>query len=224
MLRAVIFDMDGLMVDTELLHHESFKKTLERYGVRPIPNAQGVIHISGISAEANWERFRRLYEFDVDATELTKIKHEIHLELLHEGVEAMPGLLELLEDLKKSGYKIAIASSSVRKQINLIVDHLGIADFFDVITSGEEVANGKPAPDIFLKAAHRLNVEPHECIVLEDASKGIQAAKAAGMYAVAVPNEFTQSESFGIADVIVPSLSRVNSDVLAPLQSGHELA
>jgi beta-phosphoglucomutase family hydrolase len=224
MLHAVIFDMDGLMVDTEFLHHESFKKTLERYGIHPTPNAQGVIHVSGISAEANWERFKRLYEFDVDTTELTKIKHEIHLELLQEGVEAMPGLLELLGDLKKSGYKIAIASSSVRKQINLIVDRLDIADFFDAITSGEEVANGKPAPDIFLKAAHGLNVEPHECIVLEDASKGIQAAKAAGMYAVAVPNVFTQSESFDIADVIVPSLSRVNSDVLSPLQSGHALA
>lgn len=72
------------MADTEDLHHESFRKALERYGVRPIPNAQGVIRMSGVSAEANWERFKKQYNFDADIAELTKAKHEIHLELLQD--------------------------------------------------------------------------------------------------------------------------------------------
>lgn len=217
MLRAAIFDMDGLMVDTEFLHHESFKKALERFGIHPTSNAQGVIHVSGISAEANWERFRKQYGFDVDNAELSRIKHEIHLKLLQEKVEAMPGLLELLKDLKKSGYKTAIASSSVRKQINLIVDRLGITDFFDAITSGEEVVNGKPAPDIFLKAAAKLDIKPEECVVLEDAMNGMKAAKAANMYAIVVPNRFTKHENFEKADLVVSSLKEVDSTRLASL-------
>ncbi len=216
-MHAVIFDMDGLMVDTENLHHESFKKALERYGVRPIPNAQGVIHVSGVSAEANWERFKKQYNFDADVVELTKIKHEIHLKLLQDKVEAMPGLFELLENLKKNGYKLAIASSSVRTQINLIIDRLDIADFFDAITSGEEVTKGKPAPDIFLKAAAKLKTEPEECIVLEDAMNGMKAAKAANMCTIVVPNKFTQHEDFTAANLVVSSLEEINSERVAAL-------
>jgi beta-phosphoglucomutase len=217
MLRAVIFDMDGLMVDTEHLHHESFKAVLEGYGVKPVSNNQGVIHIAGVSAEANWEHFKKQYGFDADTVELTKKKHRTHLKLLQGKVEAMPGLSELLEDLKKNGCMIAIASSSVREQIDLIVNRLGIMGFFDAITSGEEVVNGKPAPDIFLRAAAKLGVEPTECVVLEDAMNGMKAAKAANMYAVVVPSEFTKDEDFSGADLKVSSLRDIDNRRLAGL-------
>lgn len=217
MLRAVIFDMDGLMIDTEHLHHESFKTVLEQYGITPVPNAMGVIHISGISAEANWEHFKKQYGFSADTQELTKAKNDAHLKLLENKVEAMPGLLDLLKNLKANGYKVGIASSSIREHINLIVSRLGIADFFDAITSGEEVDNGKPAPDIFLKAAAKLGMNPAECVVLEDAMNGMRAGKAAGMYVIVVPNEFTQDEDFSAADLRVSSLKEVNDERLVAL-------
>lgn len=215
MLRAVIFDMDGLMIDTERLHHESFKTVLEQYGIKPVPNTQGVIHISGISAEANWEHFKKQYGFNANTQDLTKAKNDTHLKLLQDKVEAMPGLLELLKNLKADGYKVGIASSSIRDHINLIVDRLGIANYFDAITSGEEVSNGKPTPDIFLKAATKLGTDPAQCLVLEDAMNGLHAGKAAGMHVIVVPNEFTQDEDFSAADLRVSSLEELNSERLA---------
>jgi beta-phosphoglucomutase family hydrolase len=217
MLRAVIFDMDGLMIDTERLHHESFKTVLEQHGITPVPNAMGVIHTSGISAEANWEHFKKEYALDADTEELTKAKNDAHLKLLKTKVEAMPGLLGLLKNLKANGYKVGIASSSIREHIDLVTDRLGIGGFFDAITSGDEVTNGKPAPDIFLKAATKLGAKPAECVVLEDAMNGMRAGKAAGMFVIVVPNEFTKNEDFGMADLIVSSLADVNGEKLATL-------
>jgi beta-phosphoglucomutase family hydrolase len=217
MLRAVIFDMDGLMVDTEYLHHTSFKKVLEQYGVNPVPNIHGVIHVSGVSAEANWELFKEKYNFNADTAELTRSKHKIHLKLLKNNVVPMPGLFELLKDIKEHGYRISIASSSALEQINLIVNRLGITNFFDAITSGEEVTSGKPAPDIFLKAAAKLGIEPTQCVVLEDAMNGMKAAKAANMHAVVVPNKFTKHENFDTADLIVASLKELDSTRLDSL-------
>ncbi len=209
MLQAVIFDMDGLMVDTERLHHESFAAVLRQFGIQPKPNKQGVIHISGVSAEANWERFKRQYRFECDNAELSKRKNDIHLEWLRNEVKAMPGLKQLLRDLQAEGYQMAIASSSIREHIDIITKKLGITSFFNAIVSGQEVKHGKPAPDIFLRASKKLGVLPARCAVLEDASKGIQGAKAAGMFAVAVPNEFTATEHFEMADARLGSLSEV---------------
>jgi HAD superfamily hydrolase (TIGR01509 family) len=207
--------MDGLMIDTERLHHESFKTVLEQYGITPVPSVKGVIHISGISAEANWEHFKRQYGFSANTQDLTKAKNDAHLKLLKNKVQAMPGLLDLLKNLKADGYKVGIASSSIREHIDLIVDRLGIADFFDAITSGEEVTNGKPAPDIFLKAAAKLGINPAECVVLEDAMNGMRAGKAADMCVIVIPNEFTQDEDFSVADLRVSSLEDVNIETLA---------
>jgi beta-phosphoglucomutase family hydrolase len=211
--------MDGLMIDTERLHHESFKTVLEQYGITPVPNARGVIHISGISAEANWKHFKKQYDLSANTQDLTRAKNEAHLRLLQDKVEAMPGLMDLLKNLKADGYKMGIASSSIREHIDLVVDRLGIANYFDAITSGEEVANGKPAPDIFLKAAAKLDVDPAQCIVLEDATNGMRAGKAAGMYVIVVPNEFTQDEDFSAADLRLSSLEEIDSVTLTTIAS-----
>ena len=207
--------MDGLMVDTEHLHHQSFKATLEKRGINPIPNEQGIIHVSGISSEDNWKNFKKQYNFEADSADLSRDKHEFHLQLLKENVTAMPGLLKLLEKLKANHIKMAIASSSVRQQIDLITSKLEISDFFDAVISGEDIKNGKPAPDIFLSAAKALQVDPKECVVLEDATSGVSAGKAAGMRVIAVPNEFNKHEDFKDADIVLDSLEKVDMNLLA---------
>lgn len=153
--------MDGLMIDTERLHHESFKTVLEQYGITSVPNALGVIHISGISAEANWNYFKKQCGFSADTQELTKAKNDAHLKLLKNKVEAMPGLRDLLKNLKANGYKVGIASSSIREHIDLIVGRLGIADFFDAITSGEEVAKWKTGTRHIFKSCRQIRYKPY---------------------------------------------------------------
>jgi beta-phosphoglucomutase family hydrolase len=217
MFQAVIFDMDGLMIDSERLHHRSFADVLGQYGVTPELNEKGIAHIQGISAGANWERFKKLYRFEADTRELTKKKQEIQLTLLCEGVSAMPGLIKLLQDLRKHHFKTAVASSSTRAHIDLVIKSLSISSLFDALTSGDEVVHGKPDPDIFLKAASKLGVDPKSCVVLEDAVHGIRAAKAANMYAIAVPNEFTEYEDFSIADMVIPSLEVISGRMLQGL-------
>lgn len=217
MLRAVNFDMDGLMVDTEYLHHKSFSAVLKKHEITPKPNKQGVIHISGVSAEANWERFMREHSFSADIHKLTDMKNKAQESLLQQEVRAMPGLGELIKDLKKRHIKIAIASSSVRNHINLITDSLRLTEYFDAIVSGEDIEQGKPAPDIYLRAAGELGVSPGECCALEDAMNGVRAAKSAGMKVVAVPNNFTQHENFDQADALVPTLLAVNAKLLSKL-------
>lgn len=210
--------MDGLMIDTERLHHESFKAVLEEYGITPVPNRQGVIHISGISAADNWDRFKQQYGFEEDTATLSRKKNELHYRFLKEKVTAMPGLFELLEELRANDYEIAVASSSIRSHINLVIDTLDISNYFGATVSGDEVLHCKPAPDIFLKAASKLGISPKECVVFEDAMNGMKAAKTASMKVIVVPNIFTSHEDFGPADKIIPSLESANVAMLSSLQ------
>lgn len=209
--------MDGLMIDTERLHHESFKAVLEEYGITPQPNKQGVIHISGISAADNWDRFKQQYGFEEDTTVLSRKKNELHYKFLKDKVTAMPGLIDLLKLLRANKFEIGIASSSIRPHIDLVVKTLGISNYIGAIASGDEVTHSKPAPDIFLKAASKLGVSPKECVVFEDAMNGMKAAKAAKMRVIVVPNIFTLHEDFTPADRVVPTLEKVNMEMLSSL-------
>ena len=218
MLIAVIFDLDGTIADTERLHDESFRAVFKERGIEPIPNDQGMIHVSGLNALANFDLFQQQYNFSADSNQLVKEKTKVYNKLLEQGnIAAMPGIYELLNNLKSSGVKMAVASSSTLQQINIVAKALKILNYFDVFASGKEVQHGKPAPDVFLLAAKKLSLAPSECIVIEDANSGVVAAKAAGMKVVAAPNEFTLHEDFSAADLVVKTLGDLDSGKLRSL-------
>ena len=129
----------------------------------------------------------------------------------------MPGAHKLIKELKEAGVKIAIASSSIPKDIERVLKQLELFDEFDVIVSGTEVARSKPAPDVFLEAARQLAMEPSSCVVLEDAEAGVKAGNAAGMKVVAVPNQFTAHNDFSLADKVIKSLEELSSSDLQRL-------
>jgi HAD superfamily hydrolase (TIGR01509 family) len=214
MFKAIIFDMDGLMVDTEALQSEAFGTTLRHFGVEPVLNAQGIVQTVGVSD--NYARLQKQYGL-ANLDEFIAHKRRIYVEALVRNVTAMPGLHALLQDLTPQSIKKAIASSSAQAHIELIVKKLDIAHHFDAIISGEHIPHSKPAPDIFIEAARRLAVKPADCIVLEDALPGVTAAKAAGMLAVAVPNRFTSHQDFSTADLVVPSLKQLSRKALLEL-------
>lgn len=220
--RAVIFDMDGLLVNTEPLAFGASSRILEeRYGVS-IPH-DVMSSLVGLRADECWNRLRELYGMSEGNAELEELQAAYYAPLLREQAEAMPGARELVVTLYDAGYPLAIASSSPLWQIETVLDRLAIRAMIATWASGFEVTRGKPSPDVYLLAAERLGVPPACCVALEDSGPGTQAAKNAGMYAIAVPSAETHGHSFERADLVLPSLVGAASHIVG-LLDGHDAA
>ena len=211
MIKAVIFDHDGVIADTEPIHFKADNIVLSMfgYGIGASENESLV----GISTKKSWEIFREMFKIPEEVDYLVQEKTRVAVEILgKEGIKPNEGLLQLLEKLKSSGYSLAIASGQYRKVIDAVLTKLKIASYFSVIVSGEETAKGKPSPELFLTAAKRLNMNPEECAVIEDSESGVLAAKAAGMLCVALKMPSTASHDITAADKIVSSLSEITME------------
>jgi len=216
MITGIIFDLDGLLADTEKLHCRAYQTAMLEYGfdLSEMEYAEHwVRHGGGI---VDWVTAHNLA---VDPANLRARKSAHYLELLATCLQPMEGALELLTSLRGK-MKIALASSSYRDAVDGVLAGLSIADFFEVIVSGLDVAQVKPAPEIFLKAANLLEVAPAQCLVLEDAEKGILAAHRAGMRSVAIPNDYTRHHDFSKATLICNSLREITPAFLKSLDSG----
>lgn len=214
MLRAVIFDWDGVVVDSSAHHERSWEIVAAKRGL-PLPSdhfKRGfgkknnvIIPDLGWAAEPA----------EVDA--LAHEKEEIYRSLVREkGIEPLPGVRELLAALQTAEIPCAIGSSTERANLDCLLDLMDLRKFFRVIVSGEEVVHGKPDPSIFLLAAERLGAAPADCVVIEDALVGIEAAKRAGMPVLAVATT-NPLEALGSADAAVGSMAEVTPDCLASL-------
>ena len=214
-ISAVIFDLDGLLADTERLHCQAYQMTFLEQGIT----------LEELDYCEHWVRFGRgitdwvtLNNLTVDPYSLRLRKSEHYSALLSSSLRPMDGALELLDALHGE-VRLALASSSYRDAINGVLAGLNIARFFDVIVSGLDVPAVKPAPDIFLKAAHDLGVNPEECVVLEDAEKGVLAAYSAGMRCIAVPNDYTRHHDFSKATMVCSSLKEITPTLLRSLEN-----
>ncbi len=216
MLQAVIFDMDGVMIDTDIIHSRAFEKLLLELGITPEKNEQGTVHISGMTTEGTWEVFKERYGFEADISELSRKKQQIVMDAM-QHVQPMPGLLKLLKDLKKHNIRLAVATSAQQNRAKLAIDKLGIASYFATVVTAKDVALGKPAPDIYLVAAKKLGLDPAACVVLEDAPAGVQAGAAAGIKVVAVPHQYTRRMDFSLASLVVDSLEELDYKKLSKL-------
>ena len=213
MISTVIFDLDGLLADTEQLHCRAYRMALLEHNVE-LAEAEYCDHWvrlgKGIDA---WVARQRL-ELDPAALRARKAAH--YQTLLHSSLRPMPGATALLASLQ-GNFRIGLASSSYRDAVDGVLQGLGIADCFETVVSGSDVSRVKPAPEIFLKAADRLGVVPTECVVLEDAEKGVLAAQAAGMQCIAIPNDYTRGHDFSRATLTCASLHEVTVELLRTL-------
>lgn len=211
----IIFDNDGVLVDSEPVINAAAIRGLMEYGVAarpedflPFVGAGEDRYIGGVA-----EKYGLAYR-----VEMKDRVHEIYNDMINASLRPHPGVMAVLSTLSDMPGKIALASSSDHVKIRASLDAAGIpADAFDLIVSGEEVPRKKPSPDIYLETARRIGADPSECVVIEDAVNGVQAAKAAGMVCVAVTNSFSreQLEKAG-ADYIVSALPEILSlDALA---------
>lgn len=213
-IKAVIFDMDGLMIDSEPIQSKSFEIVLKEYGIKPKYQKNGLVQIIGVRAGDNWGILKKKHKISETVEVLIEKKQKAYIELLTENIKPTKGLIYLLKLLKKHNIRMGIASSSSLEHIMLVIKSLDITDYFDEIISGHDVVKGKPDPEIFLKTAENLQVLPNQCIVLEDAESGVQAAHAAGMRVIAVPTYHTSSHNFEKADIIAKSLLDVDMELL----------
>lgn len=185
MIKGAIFDMDGTLFDTERLYARSWVLTAEQFGLKP--HSDFPYAIAGTSGAKEREIVRQYYP-SVDA-EMFIDACIIHMNrMLEKELPEKPGMREILSFFKDHAVKMAVASSSRREGIVENLERAGIYGLFDAIVSGEEVENGKPAPDIFLLAAGRLGLEPGECYVFEDSINGVRAGIAAGCETVMIPD------------------------------------
>lgn len=211
MMRAVLFDMDGLMVDSESHALAMWAIVLARRGITL--DQPAIDAMFGQRLDATSRMLVRRYGLADVPEKLGAEKTELQIERLDGNVQAMPGLRELVDELDRRSLRYAIASSGLRRYIEAVLRIIGLAERFNVIVSGDDVARGKPAPDVFLCAAGRLGVRPLSCLVLEDAPNGVAAAKAAGMTCIAVPNRHTRSLDLSAADRIMHSLHVVRDEL-----------
>lgn len=209
-IKAVLFDMDGLMIDTESLSTEAFINSAKAQGYNM--TKEETLKVLGFT-KANIYQFWIDYfqGTNVDGKKLVDDHYEYIENVLYTvGPEKMPYVEELLKYLKENNYKIAVASSSDTADIKNNLEKTKLEKYIDEIASGAEVENGKPAPDVFLLAAKRLGVDPKDCLILEDSKAGIKAGKASGAMVFMVPDMYTvDKECEDTADRILTNLGEV---------------
>ncbi len=197
--------MDGVIIDSEPLHFESDRMVMREFGVELTD--EELNRFVGVANPQMWAELKDKYSINITIEELLERQHASKLKLLEEReLETISGIDELISDLQKKGIAIALASSSSREFIELVLKKLGITECFQVIVSGDEVEKGKPEPDIFLKAAELLKVSPENCIVLEDSQHGVNAAKKAGMKCIGFINPNSGNQDLSKADKVVSTL------------------
>ncbi|HZG03842.1 MAG TPA: HAD family phosphatase [Streptomyces sp.] len=202
---AVIFDLDGTLVDSEPAYYEAGRRLLARYGVTGFTWRDHTRFI-GIGTRETLATLRREYGIDAPVEELLAGKNRIYLELARTSATVFPGMRALVERLHASGCPMAVASGSSRAAIDAVLGGAGLDALLPVRVSAEEVGRGKPEPDVFLEAARRLGVEPARCAVVEDAPPGAEAARRAGMRCIAVPYlpETADDPAFAAAGLCFP--------------------
>jgi beta-phosphoglucomutase len=212
-IRAVIWDLDGVIIDSADEHRRAWHRLAQEEGL-PFTDEQfwatfgqrNDTIIPLLWGEMPAERVR----------ELADRKEAYFREYIRETAAPLPGAIELLSTLKEAGYQQALASSTPIANIDLISEVLGLKRYLTALVSGESVAHGKPAPDVFLKAASELHIEPHKCLVIEDAVAGVEAALAGGMYCIAVAYD-RDLPGLRAATLMVKNLTEVNVERIREL-------
>ena len=186
-MEAVIFDLDGLLADTEIISLKVYQELLKDFGI-PFTEETYSREYSGHREEENVQRFLDTYDLPWNFDQTLEKVYELEAQILTKGVNLKKGAKNLLTYLQREGVPIALATSSVESRARMILDSNGILSLFDHLVFAKDVKRSKPYPDIFLKACSDLNVLPENCLVLEDSEAGIEAASRAGIPVICIPD------------------------------------
>jgi beta-phosphoglucomutase len=200
--KAVIFDMDGTLIDSIEADYLAWCELFEFY--QKELRLEDYIPLIGIkSAEVAMKYLPVKDELELKEALAKKLVYFRNI-IEEKGIKAMPFSHELVQQIKKSGLLLSLATSSRKAKVEMVMNKVGLMDYFDVVITAEDVKKGKPDPEVFTTAAHRLSVKPSECIVFEDAANGVKAAKNAQMKCIALHSERTAG-LLSEADIIIES-------------------
>jgi HAD superfamily hydrolase (TIGR01509 family) len=210
MIKGIIFDMDGVISDTQKLHSKVESRLLGKYGVQITPE-QITKKYSGVRTREFFDDLLKAQGAEYDLDLLMEEKWSEMRKAASESIWAVDHSVELIKRLSSEGYPLAVASASNLKYIQSVLKALGVIDYFEYIVGGDMVAKGKPDPESFLLAASKIEINPENCLVIEDGISGMEAAKRGGMYCVGLVENI--NESYPTENLVV-SLSEITQDYL----------
>lgn len=206
-ISTIIFDLDGVIVDSEPLHFEAHKKALEKFGVELL--LEDYMDFGVAQGDGNlYEKASRKFNVDIDKKEISKLKKQIYRDIFNEKAKLRVGILDLIKSLYGE-YDLAVASSGVRDTVEYVIEKFELKKYFREVVTGDDVDRVKPFPDIYNKTVQMLGVDKNECIAIEDSTVGVTAAKEAGIRCLAVPCEFTKNQDFSRADMVLEDIEQI---------------
>jgi beta-phosphoglucomutase len=217
MIRTVIFDMDGVIIDTEPVHHHAFFTQFGELGLTI--SDEEYAGFLGKSTRNVFQQLKQKYHLGPEIDDLLRRKREIFNERFDTDpdLDLLPGVRALIEDLHQHGVQLVLASSASKGTIARVFNRFGLAPYFTHIVSGEDFEESKPNPAIFLHAAEVSETPVSECIVIEDSANGVAAAKAAGIYCVGYASAHSAGQDIHIADLIIRDFSELSADKVKAL-------
>ena len=215
MIKGVIFDMDGVLVDNRDAHIEAFEIICRKYGV-PF-DREKFMPTFGMTNDLILERLMPEVIKTTDWKKIAVEKENIYREIFERTIAPAKGRVDFLKALKKEGYKTAVGSSGNTPNVNFVLDRCGIAGYFDAIANGDMITRGKPDPEVYLLAAKKLELAPGECIVVEYAPVGIRAARSAGESVVAIASTFRR-EDLSDYDILIDDFTQITPEDIRNLK------
>lgn len=210
MIRAVIFDMDGVIIDSEPLHLKVEEDIFKKLGISITYEEHNTF--IGTTSHYMWDRIKTDHNLTQALEELVELDRNTYLDFLNNTLDLEPikGVKELIIDLNKNNIKLAVASSSPLNIIDRVLNLFELRNYFDYIVTGDYVSKSKPEPDIFLYAAKKLDVDPKECLVIEDSHNGVLAAKKANMKCIGYKNLNSGDQDLSKADLTINNFKNIN--------------
>ena len=210
MIQTVIFDMDGVIVDTEPVHHYAYNQHFEQLNIEV--NAEMYASFTGNSTKNIFERLKIQFNLAEEVNALVETKRNLFNDAFDskEDLYLLDGVEDLIKDLYDNGMQLVLASSSATVTINRVFNRFGLHKYFTHIVSGEDFPKSKPHPAIFLRAAELANTPVENCIVIEDSTNGIIAAKAAGIYCIGYDSFHSKLQDYSLADVVITDFKELS--------------
>lgn len=205
-IKGIIFDLDGVLVDTEELHYLAWVKVLKPSGINL--SKEEFCAFAGKQIEIIAEELLEKYNLNVAKEKLVKQRRKIAIEYFkNSDVKLMPyARLAASFFAKKNNVKLGLASGSIKEIVRLKLKKAGLYNFFSIIVAGDDIKRGKPYPDTYLLAAKKMKLKPKDCLALEDTQFGVESAESAGLFCFAVPNKYSRKQNFSKADKVFKNL------------------